>query len=507
MILTAHSSCRAKLRAAACRILSAICRTAALGCLAAAVIVLAAPGAATAEMFIKFDLRSEIIPYRCSVDIVDPEINLRSKRQTIPGEELQVVALVSSFVETGRTPAGITFASNGSHVQVRAASDGELPGLNARDLGGGMVDDNDNCLYVTFEAVAVDAFRLGDPGRSPAEATNVSVPRQTVEYPVVNTGIISWTFPDYEWVTYGSGAPESVFSIRPVTGRVSEGTSVIFEGDSGATPVTFMVTRGGDARSEASITWQIALDSDTINDLDVQERNIVLVEPEVPIRPVSQSLRFAAGQASANITLNVVGDAQPEQNESLTLRLIRSSIGVIDANKNQASVSVLNDDGAFTYSNVARHFLNKALQRASAEDTLFNKLENARRFLLEERDRNSTDTVLRDAERYILGVNAGSTTDTFLTGYVLYTDLYEGLKALMIWANQGESMRADPTRPNSAPGGAYAAYHGLMDGALLRNGCDPDSATFSSATTVPAAKQQPSCLFSASPGKDPTSST
>lgn len=308
----------------------------------------------------------------------------------------------------------------------------------------------------TIEAVAVDSFRKGE--RPDSDASNDAVPTETVAVNLFD-GTHTRTFPDYQWFTYGSTSP-SVFAVAAATPTVSEGTSDARP--TGTTPVTFTVTRTGDTSQAATVGWRVLTPGSTVNGLDLQDPSML---------GGTREIAFAPGQSSAQVSIAVLRDTMPEPDEQLIVRLFQPSEGSLDSNAFSAAVTVVNDDGAFTYENVSNWAIAKALQESDPDVlTLYDVLEAARRHVNAERDIDSTDLTFRDAERYILGVNTGATRDAELIRVVgIGAPFYEGLKQLARWAGVEELMRADPTKQNSDPGGLAPVYRGILDGMRLRD--------------------------------------
>src|SRR4051794_31543347 len=114
------------------------------------------------RMFIKFDLKSETIPY--TTNNLSSDVNFRYKLQTVLGQRLEVAAWPNMRQVSMETNSQTGFqvgvlTSNGGHVTVESADDQfELSGLNSSVLTAGMTDNQGNNNYVTFDAVAIDAF-------------------------------------------------------------------------------------------------------------------------------------------------------------------------------------------------------------------------------------------------------------------------------------------------------------------------------------------------------------
>ena len=101
------------------------------------------------------------------------------------------------------------------------------------------------------------------------------------------------------------------------------------EGNTGTTPFTFTVTRTGDLSAASSVNYAVVAGGTTAADY---------VGGVLPSGP----LNFAAGQATATITVNVAGDTTVEPDETFSVQLS----GAMGATLGTASASstILNDD-------------------------------------------------------------------------------------------------------------------------------------------------------------------
>jgi len=109
----------------------------------------------------------------------------------------------------------------------------------------------------------------------------------------------------------------------------------VVEGNSGTTPYTFTVTRTGDLSGVASANW--AVSGVGVNAAD-------FVGGVIP----SGTVNFAAGAATATITVNVAGDTAVEANEAFAVTLLSASgttIGTASANG-----TITNDDASLAIS-------------------------------------------------------------------------------------------------------------------------------------------------------------
>ncbi|MBP7336876.1 Calx-beta domain-containing protein [Niveispirillum sp.] len=129
---------------------------------------------------------------------------------------------------------------------------------------------------------------------------------------------------------------------------VTAAQSTVTEGDSGTTPVTFTLTRTGDTTKETIVNWRalpgtgVAVNAD---DFAGGQEDVQVANNGLP----SGRVTFAAGQTSATVTVNVLGDVDVEGDENFLLNLV-----VVAGNTEltDTPVTILTDDVG--YSLVAR---------------------------------------------------------------------------------------------------------------------------------------------------------
>lgn len=110
----------------------------------------------------------------------------------------------------------------------------------------------------------------------------------------------------------------------------------VFEGDSGSTPMTFLVTRSGDTTEAASARWNFSL-------LPANDTNADLNDVSGNSAGAYGTVSFATGQTTAIVTVNVAGDTVIEKDEIVKISLdnpIGANIVV-----SEATGKILNDDG------------------------------------------------------------------------------------------------------------------------------------------------------------------
>ena len=104
------------------------------------------------------------------------------------------------------------------------------------------------------------------------------------------------------------------------------------EGNSATTPYDFTVERAGNTTGTSSAVWAVTGSSANAADF---------VGSVLP----SGSVTFAAGQTTANVTVNVQGDRAIEQDESFTVTLSNPIGTLIQSGSTSISATILDDDG------------------------------------------------------------------------------------------------------------------------------------------------------------------
>jgi len=140
-------------------------------------------------------------------------------------------------------------------------------------------------------------------------------------------------------VTLSSPSAGTAIGVGTATGTIlNDDTSLAIaatgatqaEGQSGATPFTFTVTRTGDAPGTQSVDWAVSGAAVTGADF---------VGRVLPTGTVS----FAAGETAKVVTVNVAGDTAVEANEAFTVTLANPSAGATVTTAT-ATGTILNDD-------------------------------------------------------------------------------------------------------------------------------------------------------------------
>jgi hypothetical protein len=126
---------------------------------------------------------------------------------------------------------------------------------------------------------------------------------------------------------------DDVFAIGLATGQSAE----FFEGNTGSQNVVFTVTRTGALRDARTLSYTVAGIGINANDFEGT--------------PLSETLTFAAGETSQNITLALKGESNLEDQETLTVTLSAPSGGAtLNTAATQAQVIVNNDDAQLSIS-------------------------------------------------------------------------------------------------------------------------------------------------------------
>jgi Ca2+-binding RTX toxin-like protein len=113
------------------------------------------------------------------------------------------------------------------------------------------------------------------------------------------------------------------------------GWASLAEGYSGTTPFTFTVTRGGDLASAVSADWSVSPGpSSTVTANDFAGG----------VLP-SGTVRFASGETTKMVTVQVQGDSTIEADESFSLRLSAPSSGATISASSSGFGQIINDDG------------------------------------------------------------------------------------------------------------------------------------------------------------------
>ncbi|MEG4917265.1 DUF4347 domain-containing protein, partial [Microcoleus sp. B7-D4] len=139
----------------------------------------------------------------------------------------------------------------------------------------------------------------------------------------------------------GSGASKVTILLNPIDYAISAGTATVTEGNEGKTAATFTVTRSGCTDLASTVDYAIAGTATNVSDYN----NIGGTSGATA---ATGTINFAAGETSKTITLDVLGDAAIEANETLEVTL--SNPSVLDSTPTlttaTATTTITNDDTA-----------------------------------------------------------------------------------------------------------------------------------------------------------------
>ncbi len=107
------------------------------------------------------------------------------------------------------------------------------------------------------------------------------------------------------------------------------------EGNGGATPFAFLVTRSGDTSGETTVDY-------TVTDVETPADDADFF---AGIRPGGQ-LTFAPGESEQTLIIYVQGDTDPEENEDFLVTLTNASAGTQIIGSASAVADIRNDDTA-----------------------------------------------------------------------------------------------------------------------------------------------------------------
>jgi len=133
-----------------------------------------------------------------------------------------------------------------------------------------------------------------------------------------------------EWV----GIDDIVVSSLISAPSLSIANAAVFEGDAGATPITFNVTRNGSSLGAVTANYTVSFGN---GPFDANAADFVAGQAFTGL------VSFADGQTSQTITLNVQGDLNPEGDDNFTVTLSSATGGTIA--DGIATGTIVNDDG------------------------------------------------------------------------------------------------------------------------------------------------------------------
>ncbi|MEG4073763.1 DUF4347 domain-containing protein, partial [Microcoleus sp. Pol14C2] len=139
----------------------------------------------------------------------------------------------------------------------------------------------------------------------------------------------------------GSGASKVTILLNPIDYAITAGVATVTEGNSGTTAATFTVTRSGCTDLASTVDYAIGGSASNVSDY----KNIGGTSGATA---ATGTISFAAGETSKTITLDVLGDAAIEANETLEVTL--SNPSVLDSTPTlttaTATTTISNDDTA-----------------------------------------------------------------------------------------------------------------------------------------------------------------
>ncbi|WP_333119850.1 DUF4347 domain-containing protein [Microcoleus sp. Pol17_C1] len=143
----------------------------------------------------------------------------------------------------------------------------------------------------------------------------------------------------------GAGASKVTILLNPIDYAITAGVATVTEGNEGKTAATFTVTRSGCTELASTVDYAIAGTADSSDYKNIGGTSGATA--------ATGTINFAAGETSKTITLDVLGDAAIETNETLEVTL--SNPSKLDSTPTittaTATTTITNDDTAgFTVS-------------------------------------------------------------------------------------------------------------------------------------------------------------
>ena len=117
----------------------------------------------------------------------------------------------------------------------------------------------------------------------------------------------------------GSGASKVTILLNPIDYAITAGVATVTEGNEGTTAATFTVTRSGCTDLASTVDYAIGGSATNVSDY----KNIGGTSGATA---ATGTINFAAGETSKTITLDVLGDAAIEANETLEVTLSNPSV-------------------------------------------------------------------------------------------------------------------------------------------------------------------------------------
>lgn len=139
----------------------------------------------------------------------------------------------------------------------------------------------------------------------------------------------------------GSGASKVTILLNPIDYAINANSANVTEGISGKTAVTFTVSRSGCTELASKIDYTIAGTATNVSDYNN-------IGGTSGANDATGTINFAVGETSKTITLDILGDAAIEPNETINITL--SNPSGLDATPTiitaVATTTVINDDSA-----------------------------------------------------------------------------------------------------------------------------------------------------------------
>jgi hypothetical protein len=181
-----------------------------------------------------------------------------------------------------------------------------------------------------------------DGGVLPSGTVNFTAGQTSAQITVNVAGDITVENDEDFTVTLSNPQPNGAINTASATSTITNDDTGVFittdqsskaEGNSGATPFTFTVTRSGVLTGTSDLTWSVS--GSGANPADASD----FVGNAFP----SGSLHFNAGDTTQTITVNLQGDTAFEPDEGFTVSLA-NNIGTQIQGQGMVSTTILNDD-------------------------------------------------------------------------------------------------------------------------------------------------------------------
>jgi uncharacterized protein len=220
--------------------------------------------------------------------------------------------------------------------------------LSAIGISGFADAANTGILTNTGLTLGVNAVDLGtvDSGADIGAYTGARTGLASfADYRTLINTASNWVTQDAAGLQHSDGInPDTPFSAQPfVTGGVvvdkpgafSVSDASVIEGNSGTTPITFTVSRGGDSNVAAAVNYTVNLPGGATG----------ASAADFAAPTLSGTLNFAANEFSKTVTLSVAGDLVHEADETFTVTLSGQTNGSTLADASGTG-TIMNDDNA-----------------------------------------------------------------------------------------------------------------------------------------------------------------